>query len=650
MSYLKFDKSSLVNLEYSLAREFLRSNRTGSYISTTISGCNTRKYHGLLVCPVPQLDGDKHVLLSSLDATIIQHDAEFNLGIHKYEGEHYEPKGHKYIRDLDAEMVAKTTFRVGGVILDKEHLLVENEEQVLVRYTLRDAHSPTILRLRPFLAFRSVHHLSKANLYAYTKYMPVPNGIKMRLYEGYPELHMQLSRQVEFIPVPAWYNNIEYFKEKERGYDFLEDLFVPGYFEIPIHKNESILFSASTAEVRPAGLKAKFTREYNNRIPRNSFINCLTNSARQFIMRSGAGTDIIAGYPWYNGITRQTFVALPGLTLSLDDTETCEKVIDTQLTRLKDGLFPKMTGGGRSEYDSIDAPLWLFWALQQLSAELNNKKSIWDKYNVPMKKILNAYRLGTHYQIRMNEDGLISGGEEYLALTWMDSWIDGKPVVNRTGMPVEVNALWYNALCFALDLAGAAHDEGFINEWKDWPEKIAQSFVHEFWSEEWGYLADCVNNGYKDWTVRPNMVIAAAMEYSPLDREMQKSILSVAKRQLLTPRGLRSLTPESAFYEGLCEGSVVLREKAVHQGTAWPWLIQFFIEGYLKIHKAGGMPFVKKMIEGFEDDMSEHCIGTIAEMYNGNPPHNARGAVSQAWSVGAVIRAYKLVNTFERFD
>ncbi|MGV8095551.1 MAG: amylo-alpha-1,6-glucosidase [Mangrovibacterium sp.] len=647
MSYLKFDKSSLVNLEYSLAREFLRSNRTGSYISTTISGCNTRKYHGLLICPVPQLDGDKHVLLSSLDETIIQHNAEFNLGIHKYEGEHYEPKGHKYIRDFDVEIVAKTTFRVGGVVFDKEQLLVENDEQILIRYTLREAHSPTVLRLRPFLAFRSVHHLSKANMYAYTKYIPVPNGIKMRLYEGYPELHMQFSKEAEFIPVPVWYNNIEYFKERERGYDYLEDLFVPGYFEIPIDKNESIIFSASTFEVKPAGFKTKFTREYDGRIPRNSFINCLTNSARQFIRDIGNKADVIAGYPWYNGITRQTLVALPGLTLALDDPETFEKVIDTQIARLKDGLFPKTTDGNRNSYDSIDAPLWLFWALQQYVPEVADKKQIWKIYGSALKQILNAYRTGTHYHIRMNGDGLISGGDEYTALTWMDSYINGKPVVKRTGMPVEVNALWFNAVCFALELAGAANDLNFINEWEGWPEKIAGSFVREFWSEGRGYLADCVFYEQKDWTVRPNMVIAAAMKYSPLDREMQKSILSVAKKQLLTPRGLRSLTPESPFYEGLCEGDVSLREKAVHQGSVWPWLIQFFIEGYLRIHKAGGMPFIKKIIDGFEEDMSEHCIGTIAEMYNGNPPHHARGAVSQAWSVGAVIRAYKLINTFE---
>lgn len=650
MSYLKFDKSSLVNLEYSLTREFIRSNKTGSYLSTTISGCNTRKYHGLLICPVPQLGGGKHVLLSSLDETIIQHDAEFNLGIHKYEGEHYEPKGHKYIRDFDLEMVAKTTYRVGGVVLDKEILLVENDEQVLVRYTLREAHSPTVLRLKPFLAFRNIHQLSKANLYAYTKYVPVTGGIRMRLYEGYPWLHMQFSKEAEFIPVPGWYNNIEYFKEKNRGYEFREDLFVPGYFELPIRTGESVLFSASTREVKPGGLKARFTREYNGRIPRNSFVNSLTNSARQFIMGSRDQMDIIAGYPWYGGISRQTLVALPGLTLALDDPETFVKVFDTQIRRLKDGLLPKTTGSGASAFDSVDAPLWLFWALQQYVAETGHKKQIWLQYRKSLKQVLQAYRSGTAYHIRMNSDGLIAGGDDYTALTWMDSYLDGKPVVKRTGMPVEVNALWFNALCFALELAGSANDLDFVHEWEGWTEKIASSFIREFWSCERGYLADCVRGNEKDWTVRPNMVIAAAMNYSPLDREMQKSILSVTKKQLLTPRGLRTLTPDSPVYEGLCEGTAFQRERAAHQGTVWPWLIQFFVEAYLRVHKTGGMPFVQKIIHDFEDDMSEHCLGTIAEMYNGNPPHNARGAVSQAWSVGAVIRAYKLMHTFEGFD
>ncbi|WP_423129075.1 amylo-alpha-1,6-glucosidase [Gaoshiqia sp. Z1-71] len=645
MSYLKFDKSSLVNLEYSLSREVLRSNRAGSYISTTISGCNTRKYHGLLICPVPQLGG-KHVLLSSLDETVIQHGAEFNLGIHKYEGEYYEPKGHKYIRDFDAEMVPKTTWRVGGVVLSKERLLVENEEQALARYTLIDAHSPTVLRFKPFLAFRSVHALSKANMYANTKYIAVQDGIKMQIYDGYPFLYMQFSKEAEFIPVPDWYHNIEYLKEKERGYDYQEDLFVPGYFEVPIAKGESIVFSASTFEAKPASLKGKFTKECNKRIPRISFLNCLSNSAQQFVMRKGKETDIIAGFPWYNGNTRQAFVALPGLTLALNDRQTFEDVVDTQLSRLKDGLFPKSNDAGGS-YAAIDTSLWFFWAIQQLAHEVKSSKYIWEKYGPAMKQILSAYKAGTKYGIRMADNGLVYGSGETIPLSWMDSSLSGKPVVRRTGALVEVNALWYNAICFALELAHAEADNDFIADWDQWPSVVAQSFNREFWSDEHGYLADWVNETEKDRTVRPNMVIATAMEYSPLDREKQKSVLSVVKKQLLTPRGLRSLSPEDPRYEGMCNGNVSLREKAVHQGTAWPWLIQFFVEGYLKVHKRGGLPFVKGIVDGFEEDMSEHCIGSIAEMYNGNPPHSAKGAISQAWSIGSVLRALKILTSFD---
>ena len=380
MSYLKFDKSNLVNLEYSLTREVLRSNRAGSYMSTTIAGCNTRKYHGLLICPIPGLEGDKHLLLSSLDETVIQHGAEFNLGIHKYEGDHYEPKGHKYIRDFEAELVPKTTWRVGGVVLTKERLLVENEEQALVRYTLVEANSPTILRFKPFLAFRSIHQLSKANMYADTKYIPVANGIKLKLYEGYPFLNMQFSKDVEFVPVPHWYNSIEYQKEKERGFDYKEDLYVPGYFEIPIKKGESIIFSASTEEAKPASLKAKFTKELSKRTPRNSFLNSLKNSAQQFIMRSGGDADIVAGFPWYTSITRQTFVALPGLTLAHGDLQTFVAVIDSQLKGLKNGLFPKQFGKPSSGYAAMDTPLWFFWAVQHLYACKNCGIDVWGKY------------------------------------------------------------------------------------------------------------------------------------------------------------------------------------------------------------------------------------------------------------------------------
>lgn len=315
MAYLKFNKDELVNLEYSLKREVLATNRAGGYMSSTIICCNTRKYHGLLIVPIEEFNNENHVLLSSLDETVIQHGQAFNLGIHKYPG-NYEPRGHKYIVDFEYEPVYTLTYRVGGVVLKKEIVLVHNEDQVVIRYTLVDAHSETLLRLKPFLAYRNVNSLCKANMMANTKYELVENGIRSKLYNGFPYLHMQLSKGNEFVATPDWYKNIEYMEEENRGYDFREDLFVPGYFEVPIKKGESIIFSASTVPAATGRLKSKFQKLVDARAPRNSFVNCLKYSASQFVVKEGKDTEIIAGYPWFGAWGRDTFIALPGVTLS----------------------------------------------------------------------------------------------------------------------------------------------------------------------------------------------------------------------------------------------------------------------------------------------------------------------------------------------
>lgn len=647
MSYLKFDKKQLVNLEYSLQREILHSNRAGSYSCSTLSGCNTRKYHGLLVCPNYQLDGGKHVLLSSLDATVIQHGVEFNLGIHKYQGEQYEPKGHKYIRDFEIDGIPVTTYRVGGVVLKVERLLVDGAEQVLTRYTLVDAHSPTKLRFKPFLAFRNVHSLSHSNLYANTKYEQTENGIKICMYEGYPFLHMQLSKYAEYIANPDWYNNIEYYKEKNRGYEFLEDLYVPGYFELDIKKGESIIFSASTFEANTSTLKRKFTAEIKRKIPRQSFFGCLQNSAEQFFVKAFDFTDIQAGYPWYNGRINQTFVALPGLSQAMNDKALIKKILKTNIGRIKNGLFPQKWGRFGSDHASADAPLWFFWTIQKLVDELEGKTAVWKTYKKVFIQILEAYKNGTDYNIHMMENGLIHADTMGVALTWMNAYIDGKPVTPRNGSPVEINALWYNAIAFAIELAEENNDKKFVTEWKPVLEKVGNSFTETFWSAEKNYLADCFYQGKADWSVRPNQVIATALPYSPLTKEMKKSVLSLAKKDLLTDRGLRTLSPRNPKFKPTYEGTEQMRESAIHQGTVFPWLIGFFIEGYLEVHRRGGLSFVKKIIEGFEEEMTNQCIGSISEVYDGNPPHRGRGAISQAWNIGEILRAYQIIEKYE---
>lgn len=645
MGYLNFDKEKLVNLSYSLERETLRTNRGGAYSSTTLAGCNTRKYHGLLVVRIDELDGGKHVLLSTLDETIIQHEAEFNLGIHKFPGDFYEPKGHKYIRNFEFDTIQKHTYRVGGVILTRTRLLVEHENQLLVKYTLEEANSPTKLRFKPFMAFRNVHSLSKANLYANSKYTPVDNGIKMNLYDGYPDFFMQLSKECDFVPVPDWYKNIEYIKEQERGYEFQEDLFVPGYFEVSIKKGESIFFCASTTEHKPSTFLKRYENEKKLRIPRDSFINCLHNSGLQFLWERPDGIDLIAGYPWYESIVRQTLTSLPGIFLIRGDVKTFEAVLLTNLKRLNNGLLPKYAGQ-ESFNDAADAPLLVFNALQEL-VKVKSSKSIWKTYSPYLKEILHNYREGTDFNIRMLENGLIYAKQDGVALTWMDEYINGNPVTQRGGLPVEINAMWYNAVCFAIKLAGDSGDKEFVEAWKDLPVLIAESFLSNFWCEECCHLADYIDGEFTDWSVRPNMLLAASQEYSPLSRTQKKMIISTVRNKLLTPVGIRTLTPEDSSYKGFSGEHAEAFSEAAHQGTAYPYLIFPFVKTYLEIHKIGGLSFAKNCLEGFKNEMSENCIGTLSEAYEGDPPHTAKGSISQAWNVAAVIMANALIEKFD---
>ncbi len=646
MSYINFDKGQLVNLEYSLSRELLRSNRAGAYANSTIINCNTRKYHGMLVTMQPGIDHENHVLLSSLDETVIQMDSEFNLGIHKYPGGVYNPKGHKYLRDFSTEPFPKMTYRVGGVILAKEMVFTTREDRMLIKYTLVDAHSPTKLRLKPFLAFRNIHALSKENIFADKKYEKVRHGIKVRMYQGYTDLFMQISKQNEYTHVPDWYYSIEYQEEMDRGYDYQEDLYIPGFFEFDIKKGESVFFVAGTREINPASIRRTFSAESEKRIPRNNFDNCLINSAQQFIVRKGKCTEVLAGFPWFGRSGRSTFISLPGLTLVNGDIATCKNVIDTMVSEMKGPLFPNHGNGNNTTYNSADTSLWFFWALQQYAEFTGDKKKIWKEYGKKMKIILDGYRRGADFNIHMDSDGLIFAGIPGIALTWMDAVAYGKPVTPRIGKTVEVNALWYNAICFSIEVAGLAGDTAFCKKWVDVANQVPVSFLAAFWSPEKHYLADYIDGEYKDWAVRPNMVIVASMPYSPVSEEIRKEVLSRVKQELLTPRGLRTLTPKSPVYKGSYSGNTSEREAAYHQGTVSPWLLSHFVEGYLAIHGKSGLSLIKSLHEGFESVMTEHGIGTISEIYDGDPPHTARGAISQASSVAGLLRIGYLIKKY----
>ena len=372
MSYLRFEKALMTNLQESLPKEVLRTNRSGAYSCTTIVDCNIRKYHGLLVVPIPELDEDNHVLLSSLDVTVIQHGAEFNLGLHKYQGNHFSPNGHKYIKEFDCDTVPTTIYRVGGVLLKKEVLFQHYEDRILLKYTLLDAHSSTTLRFRPFLAFRSVREFTHENGYANRDYSEVDNGIKTCMYPGYPELYMQFNKKNEFVFQPDWYRGVEYPKEQERGYYFNEDLYVPGYFEMNIRKGESIVFSASTSEIKSSKLKKMFDEEKQIRSPRDNFFHCLINAAHQFHLEDKVSgeTYLLAGYPWFKVRARDTFISLPGLTLGIEEHDYFEKVMDTAAKGIMDFIEGRPLSVKIYEMDKPDVLLWAIWSLQQFAYDL----------------------------------------------------------------------------------------------------------------------------------------------------------------------------------------------------------------------------------------------------------------------------------------
>ena len=335
MSYLKFDKNLMINLEQSLPKEMLRTNQSGAYHCTTIVDCNTRKQHGLLVVPVPELGNSWHVMLSSLDLTVYQHGAPFNLALHRYRGGVMSPNGHKYIREFDCESVPRTTYRVGGVILTKEKIFISNENRILIRYTLVEANSPTTLRFRPVLAFRDANELCVENNAIDQTIPEINNGVSACLYPGYPRLYMQFSHKPTWTYEPNWYNGFEYVKDLERGVPYCEDLWVPGYFEIPIKKGESIIFSAGLSEVAPKSLAKMYESEIAHRTCRTSFFNCLKNAVKQCYLNEKDGMYLISGYPWGKILARNTFMALPGATIAINHREDFERIADTALNALR---------------------------------------------------------------------------------------------------------------------------------------------------------------------------------------------------------------------------------------------------------------------------------------------------------------------------
>lgn len=636
----------MTNLEESLPKEILRSNRSGAYSCSTIVDCNTRKYHGLLVVPIPELGDENYVLLSSLDETVVQHGAEFNLGLHKYQGNNFSPNGHKYIREFNCDQVPTTIYRVGGVVLKKEKVFQHYENRIIIRYTLLDAHSETTLKLRPFLAFRSVREYTHENSRVNKSYREVSNGIKTCMYDGFPELYMQLNKKNDFVFQPDWYRGVEYPKELERGYAFTEDLYVPGYFEMKIKKGESIVFSAGLSEIKTSQLKQIADFEVNIRTPRDNFYHCLVNSAHQFYYHVDGENYILAGYPWFKCRARDMLISLPGLTLVNDEVEQYEMCMKTVEKGLREFMAGEPLTVKIYEIEHPDILLWAMWCIQQYAKIVSWEKCV-EKYGPLAKAIMEFISSSSHPNLKVRENGLLYAKGKDKAVTWMNSTANGRPIVPRSGYIVEFNALWYNALKFSEEICGQAGLEEERAKYAGMAEQVGVSFKDVFLNP-YGYLFDYVdeNDDHPDWSVRPNMIFAVALDFSPLTLPERKAIFDLCTKELLTPKGLRTLSPKSGGYNPMYVGPQVQRDYAYHQGTAWPWLSGFYMEACLKLYKNSRVSFVERVLVGFEEEMFYHCLGTLPELFDGNPPFHGRGAISFAMNVAEILRVVKLVEKY----
>ena len=640
---LKFNKSELVNLEYSLKREIIAANETGAYCNTSIVTCNTRRYHGLLAVPVEQLGGGRFMLLSSLDESLVLRGKQFNLGIHCY-GDTYDPKGHKYIVDFDANPVPVVTYKVGGILFTKTIMMVPDNDQVLIKYELLEAPSKLTLMLKPFLAFRSIHSLTNQNADAYTGYDEVDGGVAFRLYNGFPYLNMQVSGQSAFKYQPYWYSGVTYSDEYRRGFDCREDLFVPGTFSLEMKPGDSVVFSASTNEINPRGLKRKFTDTLKKMGQIGSFHDLLAHNAEMFKCRMGNKTRINAGFSWLEtGLLRETIASLPGLTLYADgNTEDFENILDTLIEENEERLYRRTT--------QCEAPLRLTDTIQQYIRFAGKERQVWKKYGEVLKGIIESYAPGVRKEIAMHPNGLLWAQMDGVALSWMNAYVYGRPVTERAGYQVETNAYWYNALCFAIDMEnkyGPKKSE-FVAKWTPVRDLVKENFQPTFWMPEWGWLADYVGNGPKDPAVRPNMLVPVYLEYSPIDEEVVSEVVMTINNELLTKRGLRSLSPRNEAYRGVYEGSQIDRDLAYHQGCAFPSLLAPYVDICFKMMGDAFYKRAEYLTEGFFQDISKHGVGAFSELYDGDPPHEPHGAISSAQSTAALLTVEHIMNQYKK--
>ncbi len=651
---VRIEKDICRNIGEALSLEWLETDGAGGYASSTILMCHTRKYHGLLVPNLADPPG-RHVLLSKFEDSVFVKNEEFFFSCHQYPGVFFPDSTH-VLQGYEFDYCPRFVFKIGTIVIHRRIMLVQGGGCVLVRYSC-ESGGTLRLRLKPFLAFRGHHRLSKENSFIRRDVTRTSYGFEFQPYEGMPGLIIQTSGEAEFTPMPLWYKDFEYVRERERGYDFREDLFMPGLLEMELAEGREVYLSAS---IRECGKnhQALWEDEKNQRKQASSFVrNCVQTvcsdgerkmlegairSGRCFPVRTPTGRNtVVAGYHWFSDWGRDTLISLPGLTFCSGRPQDGVEILKAIGEYERGGLLPNFfTDAGKAAYNSVDSSLWYFWSVQQMMDHTGDLKTVEESFWPVMKKIIRNFMAGTDHEIYAAGNGLLHAGDSTTQLTWMDASVDGRPVTPRAGYAVEVNALWYNALCFAKDLSDKFQDGDM--DLKDTISNIRDSFEKVFWVEDGSYLADVFTGNGIDPSVRPNQIIAVSLPYRAIDADKCEGVVERVVSDLLTPYGLRTLSPADPAYIGRYRGDPEQRDTAYHQGTVWPWLIGPFGDAYLKTY--GRTRKAKEfLLEQLIIPLNLHRyraagLGFISEIFDGDPPYHPNGCIAQAWSTAEFIR------------
>lgn len=635
---IQLDQETCRNLNDSLSREWLETNGIGGFSSSTICGLNTRRYHGLLTAATKPPVG-RFVLLSKLEETVVIDGRRYELSANQYPGV-IHPQGFKYQTGFRLDPFPVFTYEIEGVRIEKSVFMVQGENTTVIQYEL---HNPADIKLeiRPLLAFRDYHSTTHQNQALDPHVETEPGQITLRPYGDLPALHLAHD-PAEIEATGFWYLNFQYAVEQERGLDFSEDLFSPCRltFDLGATSKVSVVASTERRDGSDAGTYRSVELERRSANERE-LLTLLANAADQFIVARRRGETVIAGYHWFADWGRDTMIALPGLTLVNGRWEVAKNILVQFAAHVDQGMLPNRfpDAAEAPEYNTVDATLWFFEAVRSFLQYTEDYEFVRTNLYSVLRDIIQWHVKGTRYQIHVDHDGLLAAGEPGVQLTWMDAKVGDWVVTPRQGKPVEIQALWYNALLVMEQLAAKFPDQHAMNEYRAMADKARARFNEIFWNEQSGCLYDVVNGEHRDASIRPNQVIAISLTNTMLSKDRAAAVLRVIERELLTPRGLRTLSPADPNYIGRYEGGPGSRDGAYHQGTVWPWLIGPYITAYGKTFgREAGRAFAIRWLENFKEHLSEACLGQVSEIFDGDAPHTPRGCVAQAWSVAELLR------------